>query len=97
MVRVDSNWCLSRLLRLPRPSHMLAVPLVDEGPVLRLALLAAVLQYLAPPTLLQAFRLHLLPVKDKAVGTHVQLNSGSHPSQFFAGVWWKARSHLSAI
>ena len=96
MVRVDSNWILSRLLRLPGPSHLLAVCFVHEGPVLRLALLAAVLQHLAPPTLLQAFGL-LLPVKDKAVAAHVQQSSGAILSEFFKGVWWKVRSHLGAI
>ena len=91
MVRVDSNWLLSPLLRLPGPSHMLAVPLVDEGPVLRLALLAAVLQYLAPPALLQAFRIYLPPAKDIAVGTLVQL---SRKIQSSFELNWEAGSHL---
>ena len=99
MVRVDSNWLLSPLLRLPGPSQLLALPFVHEGPVLRLALLAAVLKHLAPAALLQAFRLHLLPVKKAAVGAVVEQNvasvDGAHISQLFQG--GKVESHLSDI
>ena len=78
MLSEDSDWLLPRL---PGRSQLLAVHLVHQVPVLRLTLLAAVLQHLAPPTLLQAFRLHLLPVKGNAVGALVIVNSSTDLSE----------------